>query len=262
MENSSNYQYGFENQWRMLWDIAEIWPIYWGMAEGSAGTAMHFHYQCEIIYLMQGQMKLSVEESEYPMRDGDLAVIFPMQKHSVSGGEYTRMTINFTADSFPEYKSIILGLRSRDPVFSVEKNGELDALLRTGFRYSQKSRSSSNVLYRQIAKGFLHTIIGECLLHQELQKYEEQKFIDLQKLIQYCSENYYRPLSLDAVAHGINMSRSKVSHLFSSGLHMSFYAFTNMFRISAACHLMETTAKRTVFGKASPMISVTGRLLW
>ena len=78
------------------------------------------------------------------------------------------------------------------------------------------------------------------LKHLKLQKKQTSSDVVLQ-IIDYCLKNYKEPLSVDDVASALNISRSSVSHIFSSRLAISFNDYVNSLRLSDAVKLLKNS---------------------
>ncbi len=216
-------------------------PIYWEITDAEADMPMHFHSHVELIYSLEENVFV-VDNNTYPLRAGDILVIFPMQNHCITGVGHKRMIINFTTDYCAEYQEILWNYRPVDPVIPTEKGCELEFLLQQGYKYYTKHCEDNDMFASRISKGNLISIVGICFSGMNLIKFNDQNISDLKKLISFCSENYTKHLSLDLIAQELNMSRTNVSKFFSEGLQKNFYDFINMFRIAHASRLLETSS--------------------
>ena len=60
------------------------------------------------------------------------------------------------------------------------------------------------------------------------------------KIVQFCTENYDQPLSLEQLSTQFYLSRYQISRLFSRHVGMSFPRFLSGIRIMEACRLLRS----------------------
>ena len=88
----------------------------------------------------------------------------------------------------------------------------------------------------------MRLILARCFSRMELLPLQEPHTVDLTgNLVRYLSRNFQKPLSLDAVARELGVSKYHLSHIFSSRLHTNFSEYVNFLRLNLARELLLTT---------------------
>ena len=54
----------------------------------------------------------------------------------------------------------------------------------------------------------------------------------------YCNENYHKPLSLSTLARDLHLNKYYISHIMSNKLNIGFNDYINSLRVSNACKLL------------------------
>jgi YesN/AraC family two-component response regulator len=63
----------------------------------------------------------------------------------------------------------------------------------------------------------------------------------LKNIVDYCSRNYTKEISLETLSKELHISKYYISHLFGSRLNMRFNDYVNSLRVSEACRLLRAT---------------------
>jgi YesN/AraC family two-component response regulator len=57
-------------------------------------------------------------------------------------------------------------------------------------------------------------------------------------IMNYCNENYHKPLSLTVLAKDLHLNKYCISHIMSNKLNIGFNDYINSLRVSNACKLL------------------------
>lgn len=65
----------------------------------------------------------------------------------------------------------------------------------------------------------------------------------IKEILNYCTENYTKDISLESISKELYISKYYISHLFRQKLHTGFTEYIGMLRISDACSLLMSEDK-------------------
>jgi len=142
----------------------------------------------------------------------------------------------FLPDAIAEFSQTFRNLRPVNPLLTADKCTE-------GLTQSVEAlQKLSSDLSSPLIKGYLHVYLAHLLSLIELEPLEKR--IDnsiMQRVIEYVSEHFDEPLSLDYLSNELNVSQSFLSHMFSEQLNINFRKYVNSMRIGHACELLRDT---------------------
>ena len=110
-------------------------------------------------------------------------------------------------------------------------------------------REISAVYYSQqpfkenILKGYTLVFLSKLLQKTELADAQSGDYHVIGSIMNYCSENYDKPLSLGVLAHDLHLNKYYISHIMSNKLNIGFNDYINSLRVSAACKMLVNTDK-------------------
>lgn len=78
----------------------------------------------------------------------------------------------------------------------------------------------------------------------------------IKRLLQYCSENYTEPLTLDSISSNLHLNKYYISHIFKERMDIGFTDFVNNLRIEHACGLLERGVSITEVAFSSGFSSI------
>lgn len=203
----------------------------------------HLHKELEMIFVESGSVKAFADKKCYQLSDGDVFLAFPNQVH------YYESSLDGI------YYLIIF---SPDTIFGA-KNIMLDNVLRSSFIKKDVSESISQMIkqlptishdysepFKQTAQaGILNQIMATILKKCELKPRIKSDNATLQKILNYCEQNFSNDITLDSVSDTLHLNKYHISHLLNQKLGIGFNVYINALRISKACDLLEETDKKT-----------------
>lgn len=197
----------------------------------------HLHYHVEIVYLRQGYAKVYIDSDVFEMGTGDLLVIFPNRIHRFEDlgqkNKYELFIVN--PDIAPELSQRISTENPQNPVITkAVENKRLVSLveiLSDIKNFPIKSRSL-------LLKGYMHSFFAEVLEMMPLRTIKPDENQALRLVVQYCSQNFTKDLSLTMLEEELHLSKYYISHLFGDKLGIRFNDYINSLRISEACRLL------------------------
>lgn len=198
----------------------------------------HLHKDLEIIYVVSGKAIATVDHKRYTLRTGDLFVSFPNQMHyydNLESGEY--IVVIFSPDIIAGQSQF---LQNNIPYCNVivPSKGDIIVTALQTLKYPPEKKSV------MLQAGWLNLLMDSLLPKLDLSPNTSSNTTSLRKIMNYCSEHYMEPLSLDSIAKEVNIDKYHISHLLNKRLGMPFNTYINKLRINKACRLLEKSETR------------------
>ena len=209
--------------------------------EGEYIAEPRIHQFSEIIYVFDGEAKITVEDRTERASRGDVAVITPFLVHSVKTTDDASIWIgrfsgNMTSD-FISGESLLLG--GERSVFTPSE--EMGAYFRHILPEEYESFVDLETLptvYRK-AKALISCVFEEYMRLVELRK-ERVRGGALSEVLLYMGEHYRENITLSTVCSALGFSKSYVSRSISAVQGASFRGLLNSLRIQYARALLAT----------------------
>ena len=209
-----------------------------GMFVGDMTTCpfpLHVHETIELTYVTEGDCTMQIDDDIYTLYPGDIAIAFPLVPHSFEqmNTNIKGLAMFFLADSISEFANTFHKMMPVSPVVRAADVPQ-DALLALD-RLSQMKGTE----YRPTRLACLHLLLANLLSAMELRQAETQNEKGLaDRVIKYIFDHACENITLSSTAHGLGISESHLSHLFSQQFHINFRRFVNAIRIDKAEALM------------------------
>ena len=213
------------------------------------GTFMpyfHFHaFEYEFFYLKEGTKRYIIDDENYDIRDGDLIIIHPGEKHrSVSTDEnpHYRLIIYLSEKSFPHHNELIAKYKIFDclsaRVISIppRRRLEFDKLFDLISCFDNKQLSTELGMDRFEGMMFeLLCRLGE--LRNEVAERRKNPLVD--SAVAYLKANYRSNVTLKGTAEAIFTSPGHLSRVFSECMGQNFGEYLNELRLRQAISLLK-----------------------
>lgn len=189
---------------------------------------LHLHQCFELISILSGEMKVSVDGKEYRMKKGEAMLIFPNQIHSLESKESEHCLCIFSPRMVQAFASKVAGRLPRSNLFrpdsyliaAMEKLEEASPFERKGVLYSLCGQFDKGAEYGGDASR------GEQLLY---------------KIFSFVEQEFAGECTLEQLARESGYNYSYLSRYFKKTIGLSFNAYVNHYRLSHACYLLENT---------------------
>ncbi len=200
---------------------------------------LHIHGDIEIAYAINHAFFMQIDENNYEIPVGGMAVIFPNILHSYISPdkhEIDSIKIDITnchPNLIPQLKDVLMKEKPLSPVLMPEQIHE-DVLLANN-RLCALSSHEDDILI-----GALLTImLCHLLPNLELTDNDYGANNDLaSQIISYISTHYMENISLTSVASHFGVGKYTISRIFSNIMPYSFVEYVNILRINQAEHLL------------------------
>ena len=201
---------------------------------GSIRVSSHMHYHIELIYIRKGAPTAILDSAEHQLEDDSIFIAFPNQIHSFkSTAKEEYLLLIFNPDLLPEFAGIINEKTPADPVIrQISKDPQIEALLAAILQENNNGKRP----FRMIAlRGLLLALLSRLFRRMSFEKQNGGDSHAIRSIIEFCTKNFSRELSLEILGEELHMSKYYISHLFSNKLKMRFNDYINFLRVSAAC---------------------------
>lgn len=204
----------------------------------------HFHQEVELVYVMEGELRLYVMERDYHLKRGDICVINSNEEHRIeTQGEIT------TAHLFITYsliRSVYNGVSSFFFCNSTSEDDEryeklrelLNQLLKRKMFCEKEAEEEQHeyeylsVFYKVL--GYLTSnFIKKAKTDAGMSMQQKSQMRTLQ-INEYIMNNYNQPISLKSLADTLYLSEGYLSRYFKKIYNMSFSAYLRQVRLSHA----------------------------
>ena len=196
---------------------------------------LHIHEVAEIVALVSGTLRISINGTEFTLSPGDIAVIFPLTPHSYDAisEDASGLAAIFPTDIIPEYSSTFRSMEPEKPVLRAGETGPdcRHVIIRLHELNMEKDLP--------LCIAYLHVLLA-CTLHN-LSYHPVYDYSDRglgHRIMRYVSEHLCDDISLESVSHALGISASHLSHFFAEKLHINFRQYINANRIARARLMM------------------------
>ena len=196
---------------------------------------LHVHEMLELSYIINGDCTIQIDDTEYTLKPGDVMLAFPLVPHSFESlsTDSQGLAVFFQADSIEEFSNVFHTMLPLKPVLTAAQLPE-DA------RFAlERLRTIPGVERHPLRLAYLHLALAHILSAMELRPAEtlnEKGLAD--RVVKYIFDHACENITLSSAAHGLGISESHLSHLFSQQFHINFRRFVNAIRIDKAEALM------------------------
>jgi AraC-like DNA-binding protein len=224
---------------------------------------MNRHDYFELFYLQAGELICRIQDREFQMRSGDLAVISSTQYHTMrwpekkkNAGQIKAATLYFlpdlirASDASGEDAEYLAPFLMQDASFPhvIEGKTRVPTQVFDLIRRTHKEMPADTVRARLTLKTYLKMILILLVNHYadrqgtvETFNRKQRAIEQLAPLFDFLEVNYKEPVSVATAAEVLHLSESHFMRLFKQVTGQSFVNYLNHFRVAKAEHLLATT---------------------
>lgn len=194
----------------------------------------HIHDDIELVFVKKGRATAYCDGKKYTLKENSFFLVFPNQVHHYSecvDGEYVIIIIK--SSKLFSYKEFFEDGVPASAVWSFEMGEDDNAVLLLDIATNEFFRDG----YSLVIEAYLTALFGKLLKFYDIVKTKTSHETILQ-VLQYCSSHYEENITVNSVAENLHVSRSTVSHIFSSRLSMNFCDYINSLRLIKAEQLL------------------------
>ena len=206
---------------------------------GTLGYRSHLHFQIELALIFEGHTRIAVDTSEYDAFGGDAFIVFPNQIHSFQTVERENcILLKVNPELIPE---LIPQFTSFVPKSNLLQGAATDPELRALAEKISEEYHNDRPFKEVTLRGYLLVFFSRLLQLLELCDAQSGDYHVVGSIMNYCNENYQKPLSLSIIAHDLHLNKYYISHIMSSKLNIGFNDYINSLRVSGACKMLVKT---------------------
>ena len=202
----------------------------------SLNFSAHIHEDIELVFVKRGGGIAYCDGKKYVLKENSFFIVFPNQVHryeECNSGEYILLIIKST--KLLSYSNVFLEGAPVSAVWSFCDNGDDNAVLLFETALNESERDG----YSPIISAYLTALFGKLLKAYKIEKSRVSGNTVLQ-ILEYCSAHYKENISVGEIALNLHISRSSVSHIFSTRLAMNFCDYINSLRLADALQLIKS----------------------
>lgn len=205
------------------------------------GFPLHLHVHIEMMYLLHGEVEITLGNSRYPLHAGDFALVFPNQIHAYRmispRSETAAQLISCETPTAGRFENVLLTSQPVHPIVTAENLHKDVPYAFNSIRETQAQDSPDTVTTL-----FIQLILARTLPYMELVSKPNELPQDLTaRIIEYVTGHFREPLSLEILSKKFGVSRYHLSRIFSDTIKVGFYRYINSMRITAARELLQNT---------------------
>lgn len=195
----------------------------------------HLHYHVEISFLLNGECSAFVSGRNFSIKSGDVFIVFPNQIHffSNSSPDMDAFVLTMSPTIFPEFENILLKFVPESPLITNTNKFYIHELILKAYHADGRF---SNAISRSYCSILLGTLFNDISFVDS--NSDTFDITTLNKIINYCAENYHKNISLNDISASLHLSTWRISHIFNELLNIPFRKLVNAFRLSEAEQLL------------------------
>lgn len=219
---------------------------------------MHWHDEMEIVYIEDGEVDECIDLENYNVKKGDIILINPCVLHSFKQHDekkvsmktilfnFSMLTSNTTdACSIKYFTPFLEGHYISPLVISPDMthyNELLEVIKSLIELYNNKSDFFEIKLKSELYQLFyvLFTYFFELESHEPSIKDNTTR--NIKAILDYISENYMNPITIDELADSVNLSKHYFMRFFKKYMGMTCIEYINDYRLNVATNLLITTS--------------------
>lgn len=202
----------------------------------TLGFHSHLHHQIELAVVFEGHTRATIDSTPYEVMGGDIIVVFPNQIHdfrTLQKEQYILLKV--APDFIPELSSPFTG---QLPASNLLKGAASDPDLYELIHRISEVYYGAEPYRDGILRGYLLAFFGKLLQKMELRDVQAMDYHVVGAIMNYCSQNFDKDLSLELLEKELHLSRYYISHVMSNKLHIGFCDYVNSLRVARACNYL------------------------
>ena len=195
----------------------------------------HIHEELEIVYVKSGTAIAYCDGQRYDLCENSFFFTFPNQVHhyeEAHNGEYILLVVKPSA--LLSNQELYLKGYPDSATWTPESPDETTPII-LKMALAEYEQNGLNLVVEAHLTAFFEKLTG----YYTIQKGKVSSDTVL-RILQYCSLHYKEDISIGDIADDLHISRSTISHIFSSRLGMSFCDHINSLRLNDARLLLRS----------------------
>lgn len=213
-------------------NIGHSFEYRYGLHNDGFSVPLHIHEYSELLYVIEGRMKLAIDGKSMCAEAGQMAFVFPNQSH-----EYTKefeckcFCAVFSNDFLQPFFGIYPDMIPKNPIIDM---GEDTCIAEKLMR--------ADPCEKVLLTGLLHLLFDRLAKSTELEKKNTSGDSLYNAAINYISANFRSDFSLSDMAKALGYNEKYLSGELHSLTKMNFRMLLSTYRLEWAKRLLRTTA--------------------
>lgn len=204
----------------------------------------HFHEETEIVYVLDGNLNITIENESFVLKKGEIYIITPRLIHNLYSYENNK---TFVMKLFPIVD--IGNIRLDNAVLSPgDENYETFKECISDMIAENKAKQKGYVLSANIIAEKIFLIIIRNMKYRQLEDSAQIKLASrsdfLDSVTSYLEKHYADDLILEDVATSLNYTKSYFCHYFKRITGVTFWKYYTIFRLEKCVELMKKHPKK------------------
>ncbi len=229
------------------------------LPEELNGFPLHWHEEMEIIYVIEGKIRLTIQSNEYTVSKNEIALIHPQSIHAIRQVSETHaiyFNILFRFSMLSGGSENICRKKYLDPIY--ERNlimpeyidlsnplrNELEPVIKSLTDLNWPYGDKNELLIKARLLEIMHIIKNNCTKAEDIEKTESDFFRKLKKSLLFIETNYSDHITVAQAAEMSNFSESYFSKIFRQLTGSSFTQYLKDFRLERAAEKIRNTNAR------------------
>lgn len=187
----------------------------------------HMHQCFELAVILEGEMRISVDENTYELSAGDSILIFPNRLHSFSSVKSKHMLFIFSPKIVQSFTVKYAGMLPSVPTFKL--SGDVIASL-GGLNADESTIAIKGLLY-SVCAAFEKQV-------EFCESYSDKENL-LMRIFAFVDQNLRSDCSLVDAARSLGYDHSYISRFFKKATGMSYNSYVNSCRLNHAGYLLK-----------------------
>lgn len=201
----------------------------------------HFHPQIEVAYCISGAMTVLIDGTSYDLSPGDVALMFPNQRHyyyppEKESGTQCYLLLFYPTDTEDYYQEWNFSL-PKVPIVRKEQLSESVSDIWDIFHKNYEENKEYKLF-----KAYASLLIAHIMPQLELQPIEKgYDPEDIQIVLNYINQHFREDITLTKVAKELGFHPNRLSTFFNEKIGCSFISHVKALRIENARHLLKAS---------------------
>lgn len=205
------------------------------------GTSLHFHSAVEFMYIVKGELNVTLNGTTYQAREGDLLTVNSAVVHS---SKPTDKNIDYyiliANDEFFKSNGLYYENTRFTPLIHSEEVQKIFAEIIN--EYNGKDEYSNSAITAHALSLFIYLNRHHVENKGTASEVNDKKITAVKKTLDYISDNFKNKLTVDEISNALHFSKSYLSHVFKNVTGHSLIDYVNLLKCQTAKSLIKNGA--------------------
>ncbi len=195
----------------------------------------HMHIVIEMMYLLSGEVQVSIENENFTLKEGDVFVAFPNQVHSYESVSCENLMILLPVSAIGSMSGLIQGMHPKRYFLRAAEMPEYVPSVLNAFYKSYLTASPEE------QEALAHAAFTGIVTKLGLTETENARPTIIGRAMELITNSYRQPITLQWLAQKLGVSKCYLSRELNLFLKMGFREYINCLRIDYAKNMLKQT---------------------